>query len=68
MQRRLEINRNKIHTIRPMKDPITLLLRLFGYEICKPSLIRMHMADVTHGSWLADRNRQGNLDPFLIKK
>jgi len=51
-----------------MKDPITLLLRLFGYEICKPSLIRMHMADVTHGSWLADRNRQGNLDPFLIKK
>lgn len=51
-----------------MKDPITLLLRLLGYEKRKPSLILMHICDVTHSNWLADRNRQGNLAPFLIKK
>jgi hypothetical protein len=68
MQKSLELPEIKVHTTSPMKDPITLLLRLLGYKVRKPSLLLMHMVDVTHGSWLADRNRQSNLDSFLIKK
>jgi hypothetical protein len=35
-----------------MKDPITLLLRIFGKEINpKNSPIFAHMMDTTHGNW-----------------
>jgi hypothetical protein len=34
-----------------MKDPITLLLRLFGYEIRKPSLLFMSMWETTNLGW-----------------
>jgi len=64
MQKRLELPEIKVHTTCPMKT----LLRLLGYEVRKPSLLFMHMCDVTNSSWLADRNRQGNLAPFLIQK
>jgi hypothetical protein len=50
-----------------MKDPFTLFLRLFGYEKRKPSLLLITMCDFTHGSWLDDRNRQGNLGSYSIK-
>lgn len=51
-----------------MKDPITLLLRLFGYEYNnKPSLLRMHMVDVTHENYLAQLNRQNRINEFVIK-
>lgn len=49
-------------------DPITLLLRLFGYEYNpKNSLLFRHMIDVTHGSWLQDLNRTNRINDYLIK-
>ena len=44
-----------------MKDPITLLLRLFGYEVRKPSLLLMSMVRFTHSSWLGDLNAQNRI-------
>lgn len=35
-----------------MKDPITLLLRLFGYERRKPSLLFMSMWETTNLGWM----------------
>lgn len=51
-----------------MKDPITLLLRLLGFEKRKPSLLLMSMCEFTHNSWLQDRNNQNNLSQYLIQK
>lgn len=53
-----------------MKDPITFLLRLFGYEYNpKNSLLFMHMVDVTHESFFQKIMRQqGNLDSYSVKK
>jgi len=68
MKNNIAITRNKADTTRPMKDPITLLLRLFGYEKRKPSLLLMSMCDFTHNSWLQDRNSQNNLSKYLIQK
>lgn len=43
------------------------LLKLLGYEIRKPSLILMHMIDVTHESWLATIQRQNKMIDYTIK-
>jgi hypothetical protein len=35
-----------------MKDPITILLRFFGYEVnLKNSLLFKHMMETTHSNW-----------------
>lgn len=41
------------------------ILRLFGYEKRKPSLLLMSMHDFTHGSWIEDRHRQNNIHRYL---
>jgi hypothetical protein len=41
-----------------MKDPITLILNLLGYEYRKPSLLLMYMNDVTHEPWIGSLQRQ----------
>lgn len=51
-----------------MKDPITFLINLFGYEKRKPSLLLMHMCDVTHGTWLEDLHRTNRINNYSIKK
>jgi hypothetical protein len=51
-----------------MKDPITFVLNLLGYEKRKPSLLLMHMHDTTHGSWLQDLYRTNRLNNYSIKK
>jgi hypothetical protein len=52
-----------------MKDPIQLLLRFFGYEYNnKPTLLKMHMFDVTHEGFFDKHLRHGTLDNYLIKK
>jgi hypothetical protein len=48
-----------------MKDPITLLLRLFGKEINpKNSLLFMHMMDVTHGNWHYRMFNNGRIENY----
>jgi len=44
------------------------LLHLLGYEVRKPSLLLMHMVDVTHGSWLQDLQRTNRLSDYNVKK
>jgi hypothetical protein len=65
----VDTNPKNCDTLNPMKDPITLLLRLFGYEYNnKPSLLKMHMADVTHESYFQKHMRHGTFNNFLVKK
>lgn len=50
-----------------MKDPIQLILRLLGYEYNKKrSLIRMHMLDVTHETWMQQLYRQGRINEYTL--
>jgi hypothetical protein len=54
-----------------MKDPITLILRIFGYEYnpnYKNSLLFIHMMDVTHEGFFAKHLRHGTFDNYLVKK
>jgi hypothetical protein len=51
-----------------MKDPITLILKLLGYEVRKPSLLLMHMMDVTHEPWLGSLRRHGRFSNYIVKK
>jgi hypothetical protein len=54
--------------MRFMKDPITLLLRLFGYEVNrKPSLLKMYMHDVTHESFLGTLQRQNRTHEYQYR-
>jgi hypothetical protein len=50
-----------------MRDPITLLLKLFGYEIRKPSLLLMSILNCTHESWLATMQRTDRLHGIEYK-
>jgi len=48
-----------------MNNPITLLLNWLGYEVNKkPSLILMHMLDVTHENWIGTLQRKNQLDKY----
>jgi hypothetical protein len=54
-----------------MKDPISFLLSLLGYEYnrsYKNSLIFMHMIDVTHEGYFDKHMRHGTFENYLIKK
>lgn len=52
-----------------MKDPIAFLLGIFGYEYNnKPSLLKMHMFDVTHESFFAKHLRHGTLNNYFVTK
>jgi hypothetical protein len=51
-----------------MKDPITIILNLLGFEYRKPSLLLMHMHDVTHENYLQQLKRQGRFYQYLIKQ
>jgi hypothetical protein len=44
------------------------LLKLLGYEVRQPSLLLMHMVDVTHESWMGTLKRKNQLDKYLVKK
>jgi hypothetical protein len=44
------------------------LLHLLGFTQRKPSLLLMHMCDVTHGTWLQDLNRTNRLSDYNVKK
>lgn len=56
------------YLMKTIPDPVTLLLRFFGYEYNpKNSLLFMHMIDVTHGSWLQDLNRTNRISDYHIK-
>jgi hypothetical protein len=39
-----------------------------GYEVRKPSLLLMHMVDVTHGTWLQDLYRTNRINDYNITK
>jgi len=48
-----------------MKDPIALLLRLFGYEYNpKNSLLFKHMLDTTHGNWHYRMFNNGKIENY----
>ena len=44
------------------------LLHLLGFARRKPSLLLMHMCDVTHGTWLQDLYRTNRFSDYNIKK
>jgi hypothetical protein len=50
-----------------MKDPITFILNLLGYEYRKPSLLLMYMHEVTHENWLSSIHRTNRLDEIQYK-
>jgi hypothetical protein len=50
-----------------MKDPVTFLLNLFGYEYNKPSLLKMYMCDVTHGTWMEDLQRKNQVSDYQYR-
>lgn len=48
---------------------IETILNLFGYTYRKkPSLLHMHMLDVTYESYLGSLKRQNRFQDFLVKK
>lgn len=52
-----------------MKDPITFLLNLFGYERNpQNSLLLMYMRSVTHENYLQQLKRQGRFNDYLVKQ
>ena len=51
-----------------MRDPITFILNLLGYEINnKPSLLKMYMHDVTHESYLGTLQRQNRTHEYQYR-
>jgi hypothetical protein len=48
-----------------MKDPITLLLRLFGYKYnTRNSLLLNHMMETTHGNWHTRMFNNGGIEKY----
>jgi hypothetical protein len=48
-----------------MRDPITFILNLFGYEHNpKNSLLFGHMMDVTHGNWHYRMFNNGKIEKY----
>ena len=50
-----------------MRDPITLLINLLGYEKRKPSLLLMHMIEFTHSNWRQDLFSQNRISDYEYK-
>jgi len=46
---------------------MNVILRLFGYEIRKPSLLLYSMLDFTHESYFQTVQRHNRISDYLIK-
>lgn len=47
---------------------INYILKLFGYQLGRNSLIYQHIYDFTHSSWLEDIQNNGNIKYYYINK
>jgi hypothetical protein len=47
-----------------MKDLLNKIVGLFGYEVNKPSLLRMYMHEVTHEGFVASLQRTNRLHQY----
>lgn len=50
-----------------MNKLMNIILRMFGYEIRKPSLLLFSMLDITFDSYFQTVQKQGRLNDYLIK-
>lgn len=50
-----------------MRDPITLLINLFGYKRREPSMILKHMVEFTHSNWREDLLAQNRISDYEYK-
>jgi hypothetical protein len=50
-----------------MTDPVTLLIKLLGYEKKEPSALLRHMVDFTRSSWLQDLQDQNRIKDYEVK-
>jgi len=46
---------------------MNVILRMFGYEIKKPSLLLISMLDFTHETYFQTIYKQGRISDYLIK-
>jgi len=47
-----------------MKDPITFLINLFGYEKRKPSLLLFTMLETTYAGWVERMTYNGHIEKY----